>query len=1022
MKAELCIKSGYSFLSSTLKIDTIINYALNNNYDCLGLIDHNVMFGIKEFVDKCNKNNIKPIIGVELDVEDFLICLLVKDENGYKNIVKLSSLINNGNNAYLTIADLETYKQGLLAVIPSFRGLKNISKEKIFGLLNRIKDIYNEDFYLGKEIYNNKDCLLLNDYLEMLEFNCVRFNNIVATSDSNLEHIELLRAIENNEIIGYARKKDGFEYSSFESEVDFAIKEDENVKEIVNKCNFNFKKENLKLAKYENPFKIDSKEYLKNLVYKGLEKRNKSYFKDSRYIDRVNHELEVISNMGFADYFLIVYDYVKFAKEHGILVGPGRGSAAGSLVSYCLGITNINPLEYDLLFERFLNKDRETMPDIDIDFQDNRREEVVNYLKNKYGYSRVSNIVTFSTLSSKQALRDCAKALGLNKKDLEIISKKAHKCPYNASLKEMVEYSSEFKDFINSDDKYLDVYNMALAIEDLPRQTSLHAAGIVLSNEDLDNIVPTFSNNGKDLVIQYDMNYVESLGLLKMDLLGLRNLTIIDNCLKEIKRLHNVNIDLNKVDLNDKKLYKLLGEGKTSGIFQLESEGMRKTLKIVKPNSFIDVCNVLALYRPGPRDFIEEFTNRKNGKSKISYVDESLKDVLSSTYGIIVYQEQIIQVAQIFAGFSLSKADILRRAMSKKDKDKMVALRKEFIESSISNGKSEEKANEVFELILKFASYGFNKAHSVSYTLISMYMTYLKMYYPSVFFASTMEMFTFSNKFNEYLKESKDASIKVLLPSVNHSELSFKSVSDNEILYGLAHIKGLNTLTSKQIIDEASEKQFSDYSDFVFRMSKYKLTDNQYQVLIDAGALDEFGLNRATYKHNLDKLIKYADMFGYLKDGQMNFDFEVMDKPSIEIIKEDDNKLELEKEVLGYYISEFPLSKYRKNLDKEGYISIENINKYNDKYINFVGLLKSNKIIKTKKGELMNIATFVDEYGEISGLIFPKVYKEVSKDMYIGRYYKIRGKVEIKEMVSLIVNEIQEYVLKEENDEKSTIN
>ena len=733
----------------------------------------------------------------------------------------------------------------------------------------------------------------------MLDYKVISFNNIVSINDDDLEYIEILKAIEDNKVLGYVRKKDGYEYASFESEIQFNEVETTLIEEVVNKCNFKFDKPDLKLTKYENPLNIDSREYLTSLVYKGLEKRNKEYLKNPSYVNRVKYELDVIFEMGFADYFLIVYDYVKYAKEKGILVGPGRGSAAGSLVSYCLGITNVNPLEYDLLFERFLNKDRKTMPDIDVDFQDNRREEVVTYLKEKYGYNRVSNIVTFSTLSSKQVLRDCAKVLGLNKRDLDLISKKAHKCPFNASLKEMLEYSSEFKDFINSEDKYLDVYNMALKLENLPRQTSMHAAGIVLSNVDLNEIAPTFSNNGKDLIIQYDMNYIESLGLLKMDLLGIRNLTIIDECLKEIKRLYGVSVDLTKIDLRDYKLYKLLSDGKTSGIFQLESEGMRKTLKTVKPTSFIDVCNVLALYRPGPRDFIDEFTKRKNGEAKVLYVDDCLKDILSSTYGILVYQEQIIQVAQKFAGFSLSKADVLRRAMSKKEKEKMVAIEEEFITSSVENGFSKEKAKEVFELILKFASYGFNKAHSISYSLISMYMTYLKVYYPSVFFACTMEMFTFSEKFNEYLKESKDIGIELLLPSVNHSDFMFKSVSDKKILYGLAHLKGVNTLTVKQIIEEAKKEQFKDFSDFVLRMSKYKISENQYISLIDSGALDEFGLNRATYKHNLDKLIKYAEMFGYLKDGQMNFDFDVMDKPRIETIDEDDNKLELEKDVLG---------------------------------------------------------------------------------------------------------------------------
>ena len=1011
MKCELCIKSGYSFLSSTLRMDKLIKYAKENKYDSLGLMDRNVMFGVKEFYEGCKQNNIKPIIGVEFDVEDFIICLIAKDEVGYKNLVKLTSYKNSSREASLTIENLKEYKEGVIGIVPSFRAFKDMNKEKIMPLLDSLKEIYLNDFYVGKEIYKNENCYLLNSYIDVLECKTVAFNNIVSRNDSELEYIELLKAISNNEILGYARNKT-FEYASFESEVNYKEEEIDNVFKIVNECNFEFKKEELKLAKYENPLDIDSKEYLKNLVYKGLEKRSKNYAKDKRYIDRVNEELTVIFEMGFQDYFLVVYDYVKFAKEHGILVGPGRGSAASSLVSYCLGITSINPLEYDLLFERFLNKERKTMPDIDIDFQDNRREEVVNYLKEKYGYKRVANIVTFSTLSSKQALRDCAKVLGLSKTEIEKLSKKAHKCPYNASLKEMVDLSEEFKEFINSDVKYLDVYNSALVIEDLPRQTSLHAAGIVLSEYNLEDIVPTFSNNDRDLVIQYDMNYVESLGLLKMDLLGLRNLTIIDDCLKEIKRIYGVTVDLSKIDLNDKKLYELLANGKTSGIFQFESDGMRKTLKTIRPENFIDVCNVLALYRPGPREFIGEFNERRHGK-KVDYIDESLKDILASTYGIIVYQEQILQIAYKFAGLSLAKADILRRAMSKKDVNKMIEVKEEFITSCLSKGHTEKKANEVYDLVFKFASYGFNKAHSVSYTLISIYMTYLKYYYPSVFYACAMESFAFSSKFNEYAMEAKENNIKLLLPSVNHSEFNFKSTKENEILYGLAHIKGLNSVSSKDIIKEACEKQFSDYSDFILRMSKYKLSESQYIALIDAGALDEFKLNRATMKYNLDKLIKYASMFAYEVDGQISFDFDIMDKPKIIEVKEDVNKLELEKEVLGYYVSEFPLEKERDNLKKLGCVNSNEFTKFNNKNIKWVGLLKSSKVIRTKKGELMSLATFIDECGEINVVIFPRVYSEVSKIMYVNKYYLLEGKIEVKETISLIANNLDEYKLGE---------
>ena len=453
----------------------------------------------------------------------------------------------------------------------------------------------------------------MNSYLRELDYKKIYFNNIVSKDKYDLDNIDVLKAIKNNEVIGYSRNKDNLEYSYFfcddEKRNNFTYEELEMCKEIVDLVDFKFEKENLKIAKFSNDLNFDSKSYLTKLSYKGLEKRNKEFISDERYTSRLEKELKVIKEMGFADYFLIVYDYVKFAKTHDILVGPGRGSAAGSLVAYVLGITNIDPIKYDLLFERFLNVERISMPDIDIDFQDNKRDEVVNYLKEKYGRDKVANIVTFSTLAPRQVLRDCARVMGLSKQDIELLSKKAHRSGH-LTLEKMMELSKEFKEFILSEEKYLDVYNIAKALEGLPRQTSLHAAGVVIANDILSNIVPVIGDE-KNLVVQYDMNYIENIGLLKMDLLGLRNLTIIDDCLKEIKRIYDVNIDLNSIDYEDSKLYKLISEGKTSGLFQLESEGMKKTIKIVNPKNFDDLASIIALYRPGPRDFIEEFTLRK---------------------------------------------------------------------------------------------------------------------------------------------------------------------------------------------------------------------------------------------------------------------------------------------------------------------------------------------------------------------------------------------------------------------------
>ena len=1012
MKGELCIKSGYSFLSSTLKIEDIVDIAKINNYEYLCLMDKDVMFGTMEFYNACMANSIKPLIGVEFEVSNnTTLCLIAKDKEGYLGLCKLSSLVNVTKEK-ITIELLDEYKEHLIVVIPSYRGLKQLSKDEYVVVLDYYKQTF-PYFFLGIEFYQNTELFKVNSYLRELDYKKVCFNNIVSKNREDLDNIAVLQAIKNNVVIGYSRNKDNLEYGYFlsddEKRNNFTYEELKCCEEIVSLVDFSFSKEDLRIAKFNNEENFNSKLYLTKLAYKGLEKRNKDYLKDNRYVSRLEKELKVINEMGFSDYFLIVYDYVRFAKNKRILVGPGRGSAAGSLVSYVLGITNVDPIKYDLLFERFLNVERISMPDIDIDFQDNRRDEVVNYLKEKYGHDRVANIVTFSTLAARQVLRDCARVLGLSKQDIELLSKKAHRSGHT-SLDKMMELSKEFREFILSDEKYQDVFDIAKSLEGLPRQTSLHAAGVVISSDKLENILPVIGDE-KNLIVQYDMNYLENLGLLKMDLLGIRNLTIIDECLKEIKNIYDVNIDLNSIDYNDPKIYKLISEGKTSGIFQLESEGMKKTIKIVNPKNFDDVASIIALYRPGPRDFIEEFTLRKDGKIKVEYPDPCLKDILKPTYGIIVYQEQILQVATTFAGFSLAKADILRRAMSKKEESKMLALKEEFINGSINKGHSKEKAEEVFSLILKFASYGFNKAHTVSYSLIAIQMAYLKLYYSSIFFACVMESFAFGEKFSEYISEAKENGIHLKLPDVNHSDYGFKAINNHEISYGLSHIKGISSQFIKYILEETNVNIFKDYIDFVVRMSKYKLNENQVYLLIDAGALDTFGYNRATLKYNYPRIIKYADMISINNGTQLSFDFDLVEKPVIQIIEESAEKLSLENDALGYYISEFPLMKIRKKLSEQRYISRDNFTKYNNKNIKTVLMIKKNKVIKTKKNELMSITTMIDEFDSVSVIIFPSLYKKISSLLNVGSYVVVEGKVEIKENVSLIADSIKEFKL-----------
>ncbi len=1011
MKGELCLKSGYNFLSSTLKIESIVSYAKNNNYDFIGLIDDGVLYGAMEFYHTCIKENIKPIIGMEINYNNLKVCLISKNKEGYYNLIKLSKIINDKKeNKNISKEDLNLYNKGLICVLPSYRAFKDLNDEEINLVINEFQDIY-KDFYIGIETYNIDKSKRLNALFRGLNIKKVPFNKIVCKDKEDLVNIEYLNAIKNNEIIGIRNIKDDHEYTYFisddEKRNNFVYEELLSYEEIVKSCNLTFKKEKLRINTYTSSKEEDEK-YLKALAFAGLKKRNKDFIKNKTYVERLNYELDVIIKMGYASYFLIVYDYVKFAKNSKIVVGPGRGSGVASLVSYSIGISDVNPIEHGLLFERFLNFERVSLPDIDIDFQDNRRDEVVKYLKEKYGKSRVANIVTFSTLAARQVLRDVSKVIGLSKKDIELLSKTAHRSGAY-ELKKMYELSKEFKNLIDSDPKYKEVYKIALAIEGLPRQTSLHAAGIIIGDEELDNIIPVTVDNDGDYVSQYDMNYLEDLGLLKMDILGLKNLTIIDECVRKIKEIYKIDIDINKIDINDPKLYEYINTGQVSGLFQLESEGMRKTIKQVHLDSFDDLASILALYRPGPRDFIDDFCKRKNEGAHVDYIDKSLHSILKPTYGIVVYQEQLIQIVQAFAGFSLARADIFRRAISKKDVTQMESLKKDFFVGSLKKGHSKEKTNEVFSLILKFANYGFNKPHTVAYATITAQMTYLKLYYPIIFFSCVMNSFVGGGdvKFIDYVSECERSNIKLMLPNINISDMNFKPVYPNKIYYSLAHIKGVNTMFIKKVIKERNKKEFESYQDFVVRMINHKLSKAQITPLIDAGALDLFNYNRATLKHNYEKLEKYAKLISYEEDNQLKFDFNILPMPKIEVVEKDKNELLYEREMLGIFISGFPLTKYRESLkNKDEYTLIGDLEDKENKIVKIMGLIKNIKIIKTKKSKMMAIVSSFDETGEINIVIFPSLYEKVSHLINKNDYIDVLGRVQIEDNLSLIADSI----------------
>ena len=712
--------------------------------------------------------------------------------------------------------------------------------------------------------------------------------------------------------------------------------------------------------------------------------------------------------MNFPNYFLVVYDFIKYAKKNGILVGPGRGSAAGSLVAYSLGITDIDPIKYNLLFERFLNPERKTMPDIDTDFPDNKRDEVINYVINKYGAKRVSGIVTFGTLGVKQVIRDVGRVLNIPIYKIDSLCKFIPGFTKD-KLKDFYEKNQAFKARIDSDTTLSNMYKIATKIEGFPRHTSSHAAGIVMSQVDLDEVVPLTTGDGMYLT-SYSMEYLEDLGLLKMDFLGLKNLTIITNIINDIKILTNEEIVFSKIPLDDKETLKIFEEANTSGIFQFESVGMRNFLRQLKPNKFEDIFAAIALFRPGAAINIDSYIRRKHGEEKITYLDDCLKPILLDTYGILIYQEQIIQVASIYAGYTLGEADILRRAMSKKKFDLLKNEETKFIEKSVQNNHSQEQAKEIFNLILNFAGYGFNRSHSVAYSLIAYKMAYLKCHYKTIFFANLLtNVIGSESKTHEYIMEARANKIEIVKPTINESEERY-IVKNNKIIYPISNIKSIGVVVTRTIKKAKETGKFTDIYDCLSRLYIAGIGKKSIEVLINADVFKEFGYNRATLIYNLDSLFNYAEL---TKD----IDPTLVMKPEIELQTEYPNSylLEKEKEVFGFYLSKHPTTIYKNS--NPYCIPLNTVESYFSKKIDTLILVDKVKVIDTKKGDRMSFITGSDETATMDYTLFPKVYNEYS-NIQKGDLLKVRGTVEKRLNQYQIVVEKIKYLQEEVDHEE----
>lgn len=963
MYTPLYVKTDYSLLSSLIKIDELVENLKKKNISSCAIVDDN-LYGTMEVIHKFNKAGIKPIIG--LDLKEIL--LYAKTSEGYYNLVKIEtlknkdelsqeSLIKYSNDLILICFNKETYNMYKDSFTDIFIGIKNKQEEQLY----KEETVYiNKTLYLEKNLYKYlpyifmiRDGKTISDKIEF-----IYQDNYILTSD------EVMQKVSSKSI--------------------------NNTLKIESMCNISFKKE-LFMPKYDTE---DSKEFLKNLSNKGLYKRLNGNITET-YQKRLNYELDIILKMHFEDYFLVVYDYIKYAKQNGILVGPGRGSAAGSLVSYCLGITDVDPIKYNLLFERFLNPERVTMPDIDTDFPDTRRGEVIEYVKEKYGEDNVAGIITFGTLGGRASVRDVGRILNIPTKYIDIICKKI---PFKGTLKELKHSDKEVNTMIENDDKLKLLYNIVNLIEGNKRHTSIHAAGIVISYKPLYEIIPIKPNDDINLT-EYTMEYLEELGLIKMDFLGIKNLSIIDGVIKDIERKTNKKLDFNKIPFDDPKVMKLFEEGQTSGIFQFESEGMKRFLKDLKPKNFIDLCNAIALFRPGPASNIPSFIKRKEEKEKIEYLDESLKDILKETYGIIIYQEQIMLIAQKFAGYTLSEADILRRAMSKKKYDVLKNEEARFIEKSLKKGKSKEIARELFDLILAFAGYGFNKSHSVSYSIVAYKMAYLKYYFPKEFYANLLSSVIGSEeKTKEYLNEIKKLGIKILPPDINLSNDTRFTFKENAIVFPLNAIRNVGGVISSYIIKQR-ETPYKDIYDFLKRTHQKTNNKKILESLIYAHVFDSF-YNINTLISNLDNILNYVELSSGLDD-------DILVKPEIELKPElsTEDILNKEKEIFGFYLTSHKTEKFK--LNNPNITDIYDIkNKLNQRINVIVSIDKTREII-TKKNEVMCFITGSDNTGTTTLIVFPELYK-TKNNFKKNEIVKVSGKVERRfNEYQIICNDIE---------------
>lgn len=1055
---HLHVHTEYSLLDGFSPIEKLLDKVEELQMKSIAITDHGSMFGTVKFYKECKKRNIKPIIGCEIYTtnKDHKIknpenkfynhlVLLAKNQTGYSNLMKIVSLGYVEGFYYKPRVDKDTlrkYSEGIIALSACLKGevqesLIRYGYDKAKDVAKELKDIYGEDFYLELQNHSSREDMVVMENIPKianeLDIGLVCTNDVHYIEKEDYKIHNILICLQTGKTVEEENKMSyipGEFFLRSEEQMRDLFKDYpeaiENTKKIAETCNVELEFGNLHLPYFAIPDGFTNSSYLKKLVFDGLEKRFANDDRLEEAKERCEYELSIIEKMGYVDYFLIVWDFIRFAKSQDIPVGPGRGSAAGSIISYCLEITDINPLDYNLIFERFLNPERVSMPDIDIDFCYERREEVIDYVVNKYGEDKVAQIVTFGTMAARNAIRDVGRVLAMDFKTVDDTAKKVPNL-LNINIDKSLEISPEFRKAYEENRDVKKLVDVARRVEGMPRHTSTHAAGVVISKLPIMEYVPLAIN--KDAVItQFNMTELEELGLLKMDFLGLRTLTVISDCMKYIKKNKDIDVSFEDMDENDPKVLSMFTVAQTLGIFQFESQGMRNFLKELKPTKFDDLIAANALFRPGPMNEIPTYIHNKHNEEDVEYLSPLLEDILKPTYGTIVYQEQVMQIVQKIAGFSLGEADNLRRAMSKKKMKVMEDSRKEFIfgkededgniliEGAIRRGVEEDVANKIYDLMIDFAKYAFNKSHSAAYSLVAMRTAWLKYYYPVEFLAALISsVMGNTSQLSLYIEEARRLDIKIEAPDINYSLDKF-DVKDNSIIYGLKAIKNVGTnLIDQTIISRNENGKFKSFRDFVERIyakDKSAINKRSIESLIKAGAFTSLGETRATL------MLQYQSIIDSVQSGLKNnvpgqsnlFDmFESSDDDDRDDFtrREEFDKSELlrmEKEVLGIYLSDHPLRAYSNIIGKYSNFSTGDLedDAYNEKNfdgkrVKVVGIVESINKKFTKNQKIMEFVKFEDLYGTMELIVFPQKYEQYSDILNEDEILIVSGRLNIIE-------------------------